>query len=80
MPIRVELSSLEEDDFKRILTQPEASLVKQYRALMETEGVHLEFTDDAIDALARIAVQVNASVENIGARGCRPCWSVCWTM
>jgi ATP-dependent HslUV protease ATP-binding subunit HslU len=68
LPIRVELSSLEEDDFKRILTQPEASLVKQYRALMETEGVDLQFTDDAIDALARIAVQVNASVENIGAR------------
>ncbi|MBB4198600.1 HslU--HslV peptidase ATPase subunit [Rhodoblastus sphagnicola] len=68
LPIRVELSSLEEEDFKRILTQPEASLVKQYRALMETEGVDLQFTDDAIDALARIAVQVNASVENIGAR------------
>ncbi|MCW2315865.1 ATP-dependent HslUV protease ATP-binding subunit HslU [Rhodoblastus acidophilus] len=68
LPIRVELSSLDEDDFKRILTQPEASLVKQYRALMETEGVNLEFTDDAIDALARIAVQVNSSVENIGAR------------
>ena len=68
LPIRVELSSLDEDDFRRILTQPEASLVKQYRALMQTEGVDLEFTDDAIDALARIAVQVNASVENIGAR------------
>jgi len=68
LPIRVELSSLDEEDFKRILTQPEASLVKQYRALMETEGVNLDFTDDAIDALARIAVQVNSSVENIGAR------------
>jgi ATP-dependent HslUV protease ATP-binding subunit HslU len=68
LPIRVELSSLDEEDFKRILTQPEASLVKQYRALMATEGVDLQFTDDAIDALARIAVQVNASVENIGAR------------
>jgi ATP-dependent HslUV protease ATP-binding subunit HslU len=68
LPIRVELSSLDENDFRQILTQPEASLVKQYRALMDTEGVKLEFTDDAIDALARIAVQVNASVENIGAR------------
>jgi ATP-dependent HslUV protease ATP-binding subunit HslU len=68
LPIRVELSSLDEEDFKRILTQPEASLVKQYCALMETEGVHLNFTDDAIDALARLAVQVNSSVENIGAR------------
>jgi ATP-dependent HslUV protease ATP-binding subunit HslU len=68
LPIRVELSTLEEEDFKRILTHPEASLVKQYRALMATEGVDLQFTDDAIDALARIAVQVNASVENIGAR------------
>jgi ATP-dependent HslUV protease ATP-binding subunit HslU len=64
----VELSSLDEDDFRRILTQPEASLVKQYRALLQTEGVDLSFTDDAIDALARLAVQVNASVENIGAR------------
>lgn len=68
LPIRVELSSLDEEDFKRILTQPEASLVKQYRALMATEGVDLQFSDDAIDALARIAVQVNSSVENIGAR------------
>jgi ATP-dependent HslUV protease ATP-binding subunit HslU len=68
LPIRVELSSLDEDDFRRILTQPEASLVKQYRALLETEGVSLTFTDDAIDALAKLSVQVNASVENIGAR------------
>jgi ATP-dependent HslUV protease ATP-binding subunit HslU len=68
LPIRVELSSLDEEDFRRILTQPEASLVKQYVALMETEGVHLHLTDDAIDALARLAVQVNSSVENIGAR------------
>ncbi|WP_296713549.1 ATP-dependent protease ATPase subunit HslU [Rhodoblastus sp.] len=68
LPIRVELSSLDEDDFRRILTQPEASLVKQYRALLETEGVTLDFTEDAIDALARVAVQVNSSVENIGAR------------
>ncbi len=68
LPIRVELSSLDEEDFRRILTQPEASLVKQYRALLLTEGVNLSFTDDAIDALARVAVHVNASVENIGAR------------
>ena len=68
LPIRVELSSLDEEDFKRILTQPEASLTKQYRALLATEGVNLEFTPDAIETLARVAVQVNASVENIGAR------------
>jgi len=68
LPIRVELSSLDEADFRQILTQPEASLVKQYVALMQTEGVRLVFTDDAVDALARVAVQVNSSVENIGAR------------
>ena len=68
LPIRVELSSLDEEDFKRILTQPEASLTKQYRALLATEGVALDFTPDAIETIARVAVQVNASVENIGAR------------
>ena len=68
LPIRVELSSLDEDDFRRILTDTEASLVKQYVALMGTEGVILAFADDAIGAIARIAVQVNGSVENIGAR------------
>ncbi len=68
LPIRVELRALERNDFKRILTEPKASLIKQYTALMETEGVTLEFTDDAIDALADIAVAVNANVENIGAR------------
>ncbi|MBV9219791.1 MAG: ATP-dependent protease ATPase subunit HslU [Methylobacteriaceae bacterium] len=68
LPIRVELSPLDEDDFRRILTETEASLVKQYIALMRTEGLDLEFTGDAIDALARIAVQVNSNVENIGAR------------
>jgi ATP-dependent HslUV protease ATP-binding subunit HslU len=68
LPIRVELSSLDEEDFKRILTQPEASLVKQYCALLGTEGVNLSFTEDAVDALARVAAHVNASVENIGAR------------
>jgi ATP-dependent HslUV protease ATP-binding subunit HslU len=68
LPIRVELKPLTRDDFRRILTEPEASLIKQYIALMGTEGLHLVITDDAIDALADIAVQVNGSVENIGAR------------
>ncbi|MFC5387240.1 ATP-dependent protease ATPase subunit HslU [Aquamicrobium segne] len=68
LPIRVELRALEKEDFVRILTETEASLIKQYVALMGTEGVTLEFTDDAIDALAGIAVDLNASVENIGAR------------
>ena len=68
LPIRVELKALTRDDFRRILTEPEASLIKQYVALMATEGVTLEFTEDAIDAIADIAVAVNSSVENIGAR------------
>ena len=68
LPIRVELLPLNEDDFRRILTETEASLVKQYVALMQTEGVDLVFAPDAIDAIARVAVQVNSSVENIGAR------------
>src|SRR6185369_9323926 len=68
LPIRVELRPLTRDDFRRILTEPEASLIKQYIALMATEGVKLEFTPDAIDAIADVAVQVNSSVENIGAR------------
>jgi len=68
LPIRVELRALEKDDFVRILTETEASLIKQYIALMKTEGVTLSFTDDAIDQLAQIAVDLNASVENIGAR------------
>jgi len=68
LPIRVELRALEKDDFKRILTEPEASLIKQYIALMATEGVELSFTDDAIDSLAGIAVDLNSTVENIGAR------------
>ena len=68
LPIRVELKALTEEDFRRILTETEASLIKQYRALMATEGVELEVTDDAVDAIARISVQVNSSVENIGAR------------
>jgi ATP-dependent HslUV protease ATP-binding subunit HslU len=68
LPIRVELNPLTIDDFRRILTETEASLTKQTVALMKTEGVDLTFTDDAIEALARVAVEVNASVENIGAR------------
>ena len=68
LPIRVELKPLTRDDFRRILTEPEASLIKQTVALMATEGVDLTFTDDAIDALADVAVQVNSTVENIGAR------------
>ncbi|MBC7577079.1 MAG: ATP-dependent protease ATPase subunit HslU, partial [Tardiphaga sp.] len=68
LPIRVELSALSRDDMRRILTEPEASLIKQYVALLATEGVTLEFSDDAIDALADVAVAVNSSVENIGAR------------
>lgn len=68
LPIRVELESLKEDDFRRILTETEASLLKQYTALMETEGVTLTFSEDAITAIARAAFEVNANVENIGAR------------
>ncbi|NTW51364.1 MAG: ATP-dependent protease ATPase subunit HslU [Chlorobiaceae bacterium] len=67
-PIRVELKSLTEDDFYMILTQPKNALIKQYRALIRTEGVELEFTDEAIKEIARIAAKVNESVENIGAR------------
>jgi ATP-dependent HslUV protease ATP-binding subunit HslU len=68
LPIRVELKALTREDFRRILTEPEASLIKQYLALMATENVTLEFTPDGIDAIAAIAADVNASVENIGAR------------
>ena len=68
LPIRVELNALSRDDMRRILTEPEASLIKQYVALMSTEGVTLHFADDAIDALADVAVSVNSTVENIGAR------------
>jgi ATP-dependent HslUV protease ATP-binding subunit HslU len=68
LPIRVELNALTRDDFRRILTETEASLIKQYVALLATEGVTLEFTPDAIDAIADVAVAVNSSVENIGAR------------
>jgi len=68
LPIRVELNALTEDDFKRILKEPDNSLIKQYVALLKTENVHLEFTDDCIDILAKVSAEVNASVENIGAR------------
>ncbi|WP_425410528.1 ATP-dependent protease ATPase subunit HslU [Hyphococcus sp.] len=68
LPIRVELDALTRDDLRRILMEPEASLIKQYSALMETEGVTLDFTEDAIDALADAAAEVNSGVENIGAR------------
>ncbi|MCP4780105.1 MAG: ATP-dependent protease ATPase subunit HslU [Hyphomicrobium sp.] len=68
LPIRVELKPLTREDFRRILTEPEASLIKQYVELMGTENLALTFTDDAVDALADTAVQVNSSVEDIGAR------------
>jgi len=68
LPIRVELKPLSRDDFRKILTEPEASLIKQTVALLATEGVELKFSADAIDAIADIAVEVNANVENIGAR------------
>ncbi|HSE79770.1 MAG TPA: ATP-dependent protease ATPase subunit HslU [Alphaproteobacteria bacterium] len=68
LPIRVELKALDRDDFVRILTEPEASLIKQYKALLKTEDVTLDFSDDAIAAVADIAAAVNRSVENIGAR------------
>lgn len=68
LPIRVELKALDEADLRRILTEPEANLIRQYTALMGTEGLTLEFTDGAIDALASLATEVNRTVENIGAR------------
>jgi ATP-dependent HslUV protease ATP-binding subunit HslU len=68
LPIRVELKALNKEDLQRILTEPEASLIKQYRALMATEGLTLEFTDDGISSIAGIAADTNASIENIGAR------------
>jgi ATP-dependent HslUV protease ATP-binding subunit HslU len=67
-PIRVELESLTVEDFKRILTEPKNSLVRQYRALLETEGIELEFTPDSIDAVAQFAGRVNEQTEDIGAR------------
>ena len=67
-PLRVELQSLGKDEFVRILTEPENALTKQYTALMETEGIELHFDDDAIEEMARIAVEVNDRTEEIGAR------------
>ena len=68
LPIRVELSALNVDDFKRILKEPDNSLIKQYKALLQTENVELEFTEDGIEMLAKLSAEINASVENIGAR------------
>jgi ATP-dependent HslUV protease ATP-binding subunit HslU len=68
LPIRVELDALKEEDFKRILKEPDNSLIKQYKELLKTENVNLNFTDDGIDMLAKISAEVNSSVENIGAR------------
>jgi ATP-dependent HslUV protease ATP-binding subunit HslU len=68
LPIRVELKALTKEDFRRILTEPEASLIKQYKALLATEGVTLDFTEDGILALANIAAEINGAIENIGAR------------
>jgi ATP-dependent HslUV protease ATP-binding subunit HslU len=68
LPIRVELKPLSREDFRRILTEPEANLIRQNQALMATEDVTLAFTEDAVDAIADVAVAVNTAVENIGAR------------
>jgi len=68
LPIRVELDALTSDDFKRILKEPDNSLIKQYKALLKTEKVDLEFSDDGIETIANLATEVNSSVENIGAR------------
>ena len=68
LPIRVELSALNENDFKRILKEPDNSLIKQYKALLKTEDIDLEFKEDGIDMLAKLSTEINSSVENIGAR------------
>ena len=68
LPIRVELDALTSEDFKRILKEPDNSLIKQYKALLKTENVDLEFSDDGINTIANLATEVNSSVENIGAR------------
>ena len=68
LPIRVELNALTSEDFKKILREPDNSLIKQYKALLKTEKINLEFTDDGIDTIAQLATEVNSSVENIGAR------------
>ena len=68
LPIRVELDALNSEDFKRILKEPDNSLIKQYEALLKTENVELKFSDDGIDTIANLASEVNSNVENIGAR------------
>ena len=68
LPIRVELNALTSNDFKRILEEPDNSLIKQYKALLETEKVSLEFTKDGIEMIAKLATEINSSIENIGAR------------
>ena len=68
LPIRVELENLTEEDFKRILREPKNALTKQYVMLLQTEGVSIKFTEDALDEIARLAAEVNAKTENIGAR------------
>jgi ATP-dependent HslUV protease ATP-binding subunit HslU len=68
LPIRVELQPLTKQDFVRILKEPDNSLIKQYVALMKTENVELQFTDDGIEELAEISSQINSTIENIGAR------------
>ena len=68
LPIRVELDALNSEDFKRILKEPDNSLIKQYKALLKTENVDLEFSEDGIDTIANLAYEVNSKVENIGAR------------
>ena len=78
LPIRVELSALSRDDLRRILTEPEHSLLKQYAALLGTESVALEFTDDAIDALADLAAESTSGSRISGRGGWRRCWSGCW--
>jgi len=68
LPIRVELDALNSEDFKRILKEPDNSLIKQYKALLKTENVELKFSEDGIDTIADLASEVNSTVENIGAR------------
>jgi len=68
LPIRVELQSLREEDFVRILTEPKNALIKQYVALLETEGIKLNITEDAVETIAKFATTVNEQTENIGAR------------
>ena len=68
LPIRVELEALTSKDFKKILKEPDNSLIKQYKALLKTENVELDFSEDGIDTIAKIATEVNSTIENIGAR------------